>query len=74
MNAALAARVAQVERERNDQVAGARFRARQVAVRRARIDALLYELIAVLAELPLEAGDWSDEFTRKPGATEESAA
>jgi hypothetical protein len=47
---AVAARVAQLQAERDERVARARFRARHQAGQRARISALLAELVAVLAE------------------------
>lgn len=50
MTPAVAARVAQLQAERDERVARARFRARHQAGQQARINALLAELVAVLAE------------------------
>jgi hypothetical protein len=50
VNAALRARLEQLEAERDERIARARFRARHVAEAQARLDVLLAELVAVLAE------------------------
>jgi hypothetical protein len=50
MTPAVAARVRQLEAERNERVARARFRARHAAEHQGRIAVLLAELVAVLAE------------------------
>lgn len=65
MTPAVAARAAQLEAERDERTARARFRARHAAERQARISVLLAELVAVLAELPLEADAWPNQHTRK---------
>lgn len=51
MNPALAARVRQLEDERDHRLAVAEFRARHVADQQRRTDALISEAVAALAEL-----------------------
>ena len=65
MTPALAARVAQLDAEREHRAAVAEFRARRIADEQARIGALLTELVAVLAQLPLDADAWPNGHARR---------
>lgn len=68
MNAAVAARVRQLEAERDHRRACARFRAEHRAAQQARIDALLAELVATLSLLPLEQERWPNQYTARSAA------
>lgn len=62
MTPALVARLAQLEAERDERIARARFRARHAAEKQARVSVLLAEVVAVLAEgLGEELGETTGE-------------
>jgi hypothetical protein len=68
VNAALAARMEQMQAEADHRRAVAEFRERRAVAGQRRIEALLTELVAVLAQLPLEADAWPNQFTGKRDA------
>lgn len=51
----------------------AEFRAQRAADNQRRIDALLLELVAALAELPLDAGAWPNQYSRHHSAEPDAA-
>jgi Skp family chaperone for outer membrane proteins len=65
MSPALQARIAQLKAERDYRASVAEFRARRAADQQERISALLQEVIAALAELPLGEVEWANQFSRK---------
>ena len=68
MKPALAARVAQLNAQRDHRAAVAEFRRRRAADQQARVNALLTELVAALAELPLGEVEWANQHGSKRSA------